>query len=164
MFHCRAQSRGPRIWRRPFAPVLVVALIAPCAARAQTCAADLSDGNLNCMANDVSIARVTVLQIAHPCSGPGDTATVNLQLELLATAKTRYDVGLFVATDGGDAYTGTCVHTILTPVSTTPNPTSATGPFLDADGDACGDLAQGVTTFYDLPTLTVSCADINNDG
>ena len=109
-----------------------------------------------------------MLQIITPCSGPGANATVQFQLLSSSNSTQRYNIGLFISTDGGDALTGTCFHTILTPVTPTPSMmdlTNGNGPFLDADDNPCGDIASAEGTIvYNIPPITVVCVDNNNDG
>ena len=61
----------------------------------------------------------------------------------------RYDIGFFVANDGGNALTGQCVRDFLTPptqhIDAPYNPTSGIGPYLNADGNACGDIETAIT-------------------
>ena len=109
-------------------------------------------GNLNCTANDVSISAIDVLQIVDGCSGPGDTAQLKLRATLQVTSNERYDIGWYIATDGGDAQTGSCFKEYLPPPFL-PNPTNADlatgfGPYFEdpADGDQCGDATQNDVT------------------
>ncbi|MEE8523483.1 MAG: hypothetical protein V3T72_06090, partial [Thermoanaerobaculia bacterium] len=66
-------------------------------------------GNLNCTANDVSVTAVHDLVIIDPCDAPGDTATIDFVAEFLVTATARHDVGVYIAADGGDALSSSCV-------------------------------------------------------
>ena len=66
-------------------------------------------GTLNCTANDVRVARYIIVSGPTMCV-PGDDITVTLQADLVAGASERYDIGLFVALDGGNALTGTCLQ------------------------------------------------------
>ncbi|MFN8640628.1 MAG: hypothetical protein U0802_02790 [Candidatus Binatia bacterium] len=133
--------------------------------RAQTCVNDVTGDSAVCSAEDVKIAQLNVLNIIDGCSGPGDSATVQLQAQLVCGAQARYDVGIWVATDGGNAYTGTCSRQILTPLPPpSPNTSSGTGPFDNLDNDACGDIQQNETTLYNLPNLVLDCVDADNNG
>ncbi|HSP99923.1 MAG TPA: hypothetical protein VL049_22090 [Candidatus Dormibacteraeota bacterium] len=134
------------------------------AAQAQNNCASDEAGGLNCAANDTGVAAISAMTVIDPCSGPGDTATIQLRLTIASTAQNRYDIGYYIALDGGDAFTGNCYNNILTPVSATPVPGSGSGPYLDADGDACGDLQQNVNNLVDLPSLTFPCVDTDNNG
>src|SRR5262245_57503139 len=142
---------------------VVVVILASSAAQAQTCAQDLVP-SANCDANDVDMATITATSITDGCTGPGDTATVSFQVAVAANAGTRYDIGIFIAKDGGDALHGQCFHSDLEPVALTPTPDSGHGAYKDADGDACGDLEKPVVNLLDIPNVTVACRDDNNDG
>lgn len=136
---------------------------------AQTCIDDLTGRSNNCTANDVQFTEIAVLGIVDGCTSANDTATVELQARLVAGAAERYDIGMFFALDGGDAFTGTCARTFLPPPLlglSAYDPTSGTGPYLTLEpaNDLCGDLEQGVETFRDLGQLTIPCTDSNHDG
>ncbi|MDY7092501.1 MAG: C25 family cysteine peptidase [Acidobacteriota bacterium] len=106
----------------------------------------------NCTANDVTFTVVGLGTQDDGCVGPGDTLSIFLGAQVRnTTAQTRYDVGLYVATDGDPnldgARTGSCYREILTPLgglgqSACPplDLDGGAGPFLDTDGDTCGDL------------------------
>jgi hypothetical protein len=125
-----------------------------------------SASDLNCTANDIDIAFATVTEYSFTsstsgfqtlpsgqtieCTG-GQTIYVRTHAFLQNNAQERYDIGLWVATDGGDAVTGTCNHYALN--------TNDTGvSSLEADHkDTCGDMAAGVLTDVDLDVLTLTC-------
>ena len=134
------------------------------ASQAASCAQTAFGGNLNCTAGDTGVAQITAINVTDPCTGVGDTATIQLRLRIVSTANNRYDIGYYVALDGGDAYTGDCFNGILTPVSATPDPASGVGPYLNSDGDGCGDIAQDVDNLVDLPPLNFSCTDADANG
>src|SRR5690242_13922975 len=140
-------------------------------ASAQTCEGDLTGRNDNCTANDVTIAMLQVRPngVIHPCAFVGDTAIVNVQATLVAGAAARFDIGIFIAQDGGDARFGSCVHDYLPPPllpSGQYNPTSGTGPYFQGEpvADNCGDIEQGVNTLRNIDNLNVLCVDTDNDG
>src|SRR5262245_41116727 len=156
---------------------------ATCTLEANTCIDDVTGKQApnNCTANDVQLGLIADVQNSDGCDFPGDTAQVKLQAGLRATSANRWDIGIFVALDGGTARTGACHHNYLPPPlaglgSYNPGSTgvgNGPGPFLTDDGDTCGDLKQGVDTFYDLrkypsfttgdlQVLTIKCVD--NDG
>lgn len=129
----------------------------------------------NCTAEDVRIASLVPISTIDPCTSDGDTGTFVFQAELIAGSAERYDIGLFIALDGGSAQlpsrdpNGTsCYHDYLTPIGDPPDPTSGTGPFVNledpADGDTCGDIEQGVSTFYNTQEITITCSDSDGDG
>jgi len=130
------------------------------------CVDDVSGTNNNCTANDVTFVVVGLGIQDDGCVSPSDTVSIFLGGVLRnSSAQTRYDVGLYIATDGdpnGDgAKTGTCARDSLQPVGTMGVSTCGTGaldlsrtrddyapfdgladngPYLNTDGDACGDL------------------------
>ena len=155
------------IKRAPLAAIAALTLLAfaePNAVLAAACVQTAFGGNLNCTAGDTRVAEITAMNVVDPCTGVGDTATIQLRLRIVANAANRYDIGYYVALDGGNAYTGNCYNGILTPVSATPSPASGSGPYLDDDGDACGDIEQDVDNLVDLPPLVFSCADADANG
>src|ERR1035437_2734068 len=86
-----------------------------------TCLQDLytflgNRGTLGCTANDVTATVFSDLKGLESCTS-GTNFTVTLQANLTLTAQTRYDIGLFVATDGGNAKTGSCLNDFLTPIA-----------------------------------------------
>jgi hypothetical protein len=125
---------------------------------------------------------------------PGEPVTLNLEAWLLATSLERYDIGIFLALDGGAANTGSCQHHYLPPPLASGgtcsvsggdckkdtdcpageacaggySPESGSGPFYDAEPedapDECGDLEPVVNTRYFLDPVTVPCIDSDNDG
>ncbi len=150
---------------------LMVLLATPGVAAAQTCVDDLTGVRNNCTANDVSFGQIDVLDAVTPtCAYEGQTITVTLRTRLTANASERYDIGLFIAQDGGNARTGACFHDSLRPVanSSVYSATSGVGPFYNgelSDGaDVCGDLEQSVLNVYDLQPIQVVCRDADNDG
>jgi hypothetical protein len=150
---------------------------------AGSCAGDEAGISLNCTAEDVRIAKINLLQVLDGCSALGDTATVQMVADVEVNAAGRYDLGFYIATDGGNAQTGTCFKEYL-PAPTVSDPTDAElatgyGSYWDggADGDQCGDGEQNdvavdpiVRLFSDAsnpsqPTdVTVLCRDDNNNG
>jgi hypothetical protein len=144
--------------------------------------------NLTCTANDVSVARVTNIDITSggSCSGgtctctsasPAPTncstnpsqagcVTFTADYEILLTAQTRYDIGLYFAVDGdpngNGALTGQCSDQIITQAEE--NGTIFTN--LDASPDSCGDIINNTkTTTLNNPQilkLTVSTACVGD--
>ena len=160
------------------------------AAQDAVCADGGPQGALNCVAGDVKLATLSLLSVVDGCDYLGDTATITMKAELVGTSQDRYDVGVFIATDGGTAHTGTCYHDFLPPALAGPDPlctssvvdpASGIGPFYSAEcdypTDVCGDLSQGVTYFYNLgyrsatpgpasppKPIQVKCVDADGDG
>ena len=124
---------------------------------------------INCTANDISIATAIVTQVDGQDYEPGETVTcsgsgtVDLTITgvLLATSNSeRGDVGIWIATDGGDGKTGDCNHYNL------PTDPSLTGT-VNSDGDQCAGMEAPskqtpATTSVDLGVFTVQCSDITD--
>ena len=96
------------------AVTLLVIGASPVAAQSSTCMEDVVeqlDGRnavpLNCTANDVRVGRYNVLAGPSECI-EGENVTVLMEAEMVAGASERYDIGLFVALDGGNALRGSC--------------------------------------------------------
>ena len=150
-------------------------------ARAQTCVGDLVGSVPNCTANDVSLTTLSAIEVIKGCDFIGDIATVRIKAQLRANAQ-RYDIGFFIATDGGNAINGACHHDFLPPPLVgagcgvgTYSPTSGIGPFFNGEcavpTDICGDLAAQTDTFYDVGyrqgatlALQIACRDSDGDG
>ena len=127
------------------------------------CMDDLFPGTLNCNANDVQIARATNIVITDPCSFPGDSVTFNATFQVVLTAQTRYDIGLYFATDGdpnrNGALTGTC---LVSNLPLTPDP-----PFVNLDPapDSCGDINAAHSPMnVTINSFTSTCIDSDGDG
>jgi hypothetical protein len=149
------------------------------------CVGNLLGKKANCTANDVRLTRVTegTLIITETCAeGPtfcvGGTnagsacannaacpggACVNFmtftaQGEFEAGPQ-RYDIGVFIATDGdpnGDgARTGTCERFRFDPTDQNA---------VDLDDDACGDINANSTQPVDFGPVTIACVDNDNNG
>lgn len=165
----------------------------PVAAQGGTCIDDVTGRTNVCTAQDVQISELRNKEDVT-CQ-VGTLVNLELRTRLVGQASERYDIGVFVALDGGNARTGTCSHDYLPPplsasgtCSTSGtackrtadcptgeicvggyDPLSGSGPFFNAElaedpNNACGDLEKDVETFYDLPAVTVPCADSNGDG
>ena len=173
---------------------LFVAVLPPQPAVAQegSCIDDVT-GIVNvCAADDVWLSYLRNAEDLV-CT-PGEPVTLNLEAWLLATSLERYDIGLFLALDGGTADTGSCQQYYLPPPlalggtcsvsggackkdADCPagevcaggyDPESGSGPFYDAEPedalDECGDLEPGVDTRYLLAPVVVPCIDSDGDG
>ncbi len=164
-------------------------------AQTGTCIDDVTGRANVCSAGDVQLSLL-VNDEAKTCV-LGEPVTLHLMASLRATSAERYDIGMFLALDGGDAASGSCQHDYLRPPLAAGgtctvsggdcrkdadcpegetctggyNPGSvgsAGGPFYDAEPedepDECGDLEQGVDTYYRLVPVTVECVDSTGDG
>ncbi|MCI0390875.1 MAG: hypothetical protein MOB07_19185, partial [Acidobacteria bacterium] len=136
------------------------------------------DGPVNCTANDVSLSAYTLVSGPTSCL-PGDTIQVVLKGQFGGTANERYDIGVFIATDGGNARDtgGVCYNDFLHFASTSNNTdlnlSGGSGPFYNAEysssspnfANTCGDVKQtNGTTFLTTQTVSIKCQDSNNDG
>ena len=129
--------------------------------------------SLNCTANDVQLANYTLISGPSSCI-EGEDITVILLGQFVATSDQRWDVGVFVATDGGNANSlgGSCYNDYLHPVSadnTDLKITSGFGPFYNGEitedsGDSCGDIEQAQNTFFQTAQITIKCQDSDDDG
>ncbi|MEO6061505.1 MAG: hypothetical protein ABIQ99_06170, partial [Thermoflexales bacterium] len=125
-----------------------------------------------CTANDVTFGAISGYRILDDgCLGAGDTTTVEVTFTIQAGQASRYDIGVFINTDGGsnalDA-TASCFHDYLHPIVTSTvaySPTSGVGPYQDLEGapDTCGDISNGDLVYY-RTTLTLVCRDSDNNG
>ena len=129
--------------------------------------------SLNCTANDVQLAEYTLISGPTSCI-EGEDITVTLLGQFIATSDQRWDVGVFVATDGGNANSlgGSCYNDYLHPVSvdnTDLKIISGFGPFYNGEitedpGDSCGDIEQAQNTFFQTAQITIKCQDSDDDG
>jgi len=120
-----------------------------------SCVEDAYGSNLNCTANDVSIANVTGITVTDDCDFPGDTATFTATWNVQSTATERYNIGLYFASQGQtSAMNGTCS------VSTLAN--SPVPPNYNFDGNACGDISSSAMV-NPVITMTVQCDDPDGD-
>lgn len=99
-------------------------------------------GKLVCTANDIAIASASNIRDlgGEPLSTciSGSTFSFIADFTVQLNAQTRYDIGLYFATEGDPnldgAISGTCDANIITP-SESPDFVN-----LDSDGDICGDI------------------------
>ena len=126
----------------------------------------------NCTSNDVNIATTNLIsyrladedgnfsgtpilytgQNVACVENQGVELTLSAELDETATSE-RFDIGVWIATDGGNAITGACNHYNLV----------EGGTVTDEDGDSCGDLNEGANvTGFELGTITTIC-QVNPD-
>jgi hypothetical protein len=126
---------------------------------------------LNCTANDVRVARATNIDVvsggechltnpndpnSKVCTcNQGGAVTFSADYEVVLTAQTRYDIGIYFATDGdpnGDgALTGACKLATLDATN------SDNFVNLDAAPDVCGDINSSHNPQLLHLTLTTTC-------
>lgn len=136
-------------------------------------------GGAVCTANDVRIEALNVVSVNETCIGgtPGETEVVFEALVSSAGSPNRYDIGLFLALDGGSARDGdSCYHDFLSgPLTATPTYGDKNSDTIDdidggpwwngaTDGDSCGDIESNTQVFTELPPLRFACIDNNGDG
>jgi uncharacterized repeat protein (TIGR01451 family) len=161
-------------------------LVVPQPAAAQSgetgnvCVRDYRSGAV-CTANDVRIEQLVVSEVVEDCT-EGTVGEAIIVFEMLVSAEgspNRYDIGAFLALDGGSALSGdNCYHDFLNPPLTT-TPTFGdqnndliddiyNGPWSNLEpgdaSDTCGDIQGGTQVIKTLEPLTVACVDSNFDG
>lgn len=159
------------------------------------CAGDRFGGNLNCTANDVQITNIKVSQSGNQptaCVG-GSSITMDLDVTVNFGSATRYDVGIFLAQDGGNPQlqstrtlaggtgSSSCKVAILPSPSLpggtlgplTPFPNLDPGPYTingQTVYDTCGDGSSSslyggaATATFTVKGVTVQCRAIDSSG
>lgn len=140
------------------------------------CVRDYQAGAV-CTANDVRLDSLTPVSVVEDCTtGTIGSATVIFEaLVSAAGSPDRFDIGIFIALDGGDALTGdNCLHDFLEPpLTATPTYGDANvdmiqdidgPPWLDNDGDSCGDIATNTQVLKTLIPVTIACVDTDMNG
>jgi hypothetical protein len=104
------------------------------------CAANRFGSDLGCTANDVAVSSITVAAGSQASCVGGSSITVDLDVTINVAIPDRWDVGVFLSSDGKDGQllvanggSASCA------VSTLP---FSPAPFRNLDGDGCGDIAQ----------------------
>ncbi|HNS50522.1 MAG TPA: hypothetical protein PKO09_05000 [Anaerolineae bacterium] len=149
------------------AVTLVIALlVSPPTGLAQggTCIDDVTGRTNTCTANDVRISELRNSENVS-CEA-GSDVELNLRARLVATANERYDLGTFVALDGGDARTGTCQQDYLPPPLSAGGTCSGSGQVCHWDGDC--PAGEACTGGYDPlsgagPFFNAEAAEDEND-
>jgi hypothetical protein len=132
-------------------------------------------GELVCATKDVYLEAIKVKE-PKKCS-VDDTITISIDGSIRMLKSLKYDVGYYIATDGGDALTGKCSvnglqsgndYTVVDKAGSSKLVGSVAWTTNGADGDACGDVfTTADASNIDLPVamdLTVPCKDENEDG
>ncbi|MDH3592622.1 MAG: hypothetical protein OER88_12125, partial [Planctomycetota bacterium] len=142
-------------------------------AAAQTCIDDVTGVSNVCTANDVQLSNLEVLNPPALCT-IGEPISIDLVGEFISTAAERFDIGVFIALDGGDARSGDCHRDWLPPPLAPDLPAcegscsiSATACFKDADcpaGEACtGGYNPGTTSTDGGPYYDAECSEDPGD-
>lgn len=154
---------------------------------AQSCIQDvwMAHGNsqgLTCTANDVTLSSVAnICIVVSPPGGPrdlnndgcqdpnpqgqftcvsGQQFTFTADFTMPLTAQARYDLGLYIAQDGGGAdgaLTGVCAPNVVTAAN------SPTFINKDSPPDICGDIDDAHNPQVIHQTITTMCNDTNGD-
>jgi len=143
------------------------------------CVRDYTPGR-TCSGSDVAITALEPVTILEDCaSGDPGTAEAVFDLWVSAGGSSCYDIGLFLALDGGSALSGgNCLHDYLEPpLATSPTygdadgdgvPDILHGPWWNAEPfdpvDDCGDIAAGTDSIKTLISFRFACADSTLDG
>ena len=157
--------------------LLVLAVSHPAAGQTGNFCVDDFQSGATCTANDVRIEELIPLTVVEDCAA-GTIGETEVVFELLVSADgspDRFDIGLYLALDGASALDGdSCFHDYLEPpLTTTPTlgdknmdgvPDVDNGPWLDNDGDQCGDIGTNTQIFKTLPSRRFACVDSNLDG
>ncbi|MFC2037761.1 hypothetical protein ACFLYD_07345, partial [Chloroflexota bacterium] len=127
---------------------------------------------LNCTSNDVELAVYELVSGPTSCI-EGERIDIVVAGDFVATSAERWDVGVFIATDGGNPNSlgGTCYQDFLHPVSTDNTDldlTGGSGPYFNGEidedpEDMCGDIQQGLTNTHVFETISVICQDSDNN-
>ncbi len=146
------------------------------------CIQDYQTG-FTCTANDVPDFEFQIVSVLENCN-EGVVGEMEVVVNaVIASQPNRYDLGIFIAQDGGSALTGDqCYHGYLSGGVTdtvvyddTFNPNGIpeivnglpngwwTGETSDP-GDSCGDIESDTEVIVTLPQMRLSCVDNDNDG
>ena len=135
---------------------------------------DLADPGQHCEANDISIATADILEYsldgvtffpyvagAITCD-EGSDIFVKLNAHVKENSESaRTDIGVYIATDGGNARTGTCNHyNLLAPAFDDTPPYTTVGGVANVDGDKCGDMVDQKEAIVELGIITAKCESV----
>jgi len=126
------------------------------------CAADRYGSNLGCTAQDVRITGIAIVPGGPTSCVGGGSVTLDLDVTLNFAKPDRYDIGVFLSSDGKDpAVTSLNGGAASCNVSILP----LTSPFLNLDFDSCGDgndtvggAGVGVVRVTGVPVLCQAVA------
>jgi hypothetical protein len=119
---------------------------------------------LNCNAKDVKVGEVKDVSLVNGdgCDDAQDTAHINASVKVVLTSQARYDIGVYLGTDGTQALTGSsCVDFILPITSPGVNLDGTTNP-----QDTCGDIDSThspLTVTGVLQNVEVPCSNSTNN-
>jgi hypothetical protein len=140
-----------------------------------------SGNSLGCTAQDVKFLAITGVDVSDPgaerdangiwqnaCRGNDDYVNLSFTANIEVGAS-RYDIGMYINTEGGSAMTGTCAMSLMSDVDYSVNPATVKdvggGEFVTIDeietgtaADQCPDMSATKTgvILYDYPFAEVS--------
>lgn len=117
------------------------------------CLDDQTPSHVVCTANDEEDYVVTVADVVSPCTETPDGYMAVVDLEFVIAednAHDRYDIGAWVAADGGDALTGDCNRRALNAGDLGAE---------DQDGDGCWGRGKGGTVRFLMEDVHVLCPE-----
>lgn len=126
------------------------------------CVTQANPSVTNCTANDIAISYTSNPTVSDGCINSSDTVVAQLTAQITSSSPDRYDIGMWLALDGGSALNSNlCVRDILQPATVA---AGTVGPFNDPyarlDGDTCGDSPKSSVSTYTMPFLVnVPCSD-----
>ena len=116
------------------------------------CAGDRFGADLGCTANDVAISSISVAPGSPTSCVGGTQITVDLDVTINTGTPDRWDIGIFLSQDGRDPQLttagggGTSCNVRTLPFNATPGAPDPLEPFVNLDGDGCGDIRSTYTT------------------
>ncbi len=131
----------------------------------QVCAGDLFGPNLNCTANDVKIGHATNVRVPGtdiPITSCVRGSTVDFTADFKVSTNggvTRYDIGLYFATDGDPNHDGAKTGTCSVSKETWANTSSSEFIQLDPIPDTCGDIDNAHKPQVVTLTLSALCQE-----
>gem|GEM_PF-1569426 len=133
-------------------------------AEAAQCPAQIDSDD--CFANDLQPSGVDIVAGPARCTkGELISATVRIRFENGGGAASRFNVGFYIGDNGEPAIGGSsCTFDSLQPIGGVPDLVSGNGPYLELNGDACGDISKDGPTFRDIQLDSLLCKDDDGDG
>ena len=135
---------------------------------------DLADPEKSCTANDITIATADILEysldgVTYLPYTPGAIACdegsdifVKLNAHVKENAESeRTDIGVWIATDGGNARTGTCnQYNLIAPAYDPTKPYTTVDGVANIDDDSCGDMVDQQEAIVELGIITAKCESV----
>ncbi|MDP2279283.1 MAG: hypothetical protein Q8K51_13780, partial [Nitrospirota bacterium] len=119
-----------------------------------------------CSAQDVRITSLGLVDASTTSCIGGEIIILDLRAQLSFGMSTKYDIGIFIANDGRTMrYRSTNAPPNNGAASCTVSILPTSSPFFNEDGDACGDVKDGGTPYFDIYGVPVFCqADPTSNG